>query len=319
MKKTVSGGFPANCRSARENASHTMDLLRADLSESNIVFIHAALDDAGLSLAAFRLYCHLSRRAGRSGIYPAVKSMAATCRINEDTVWRALSELEARGMLERKPRPGRSTEIILQPPSTWRKTGGTGKEGAPPEFRHHPPEKEGHHPPEKEGHEVYPSKGNPSEGNPILLDVPPAVPPKSANVPRKIKNLKPTLTEVVEFTKSLGLPDSDGESCYWKWEGNGWTNGNKPIKDWKATVRSWMAARYLPSQSSAAFPPLVSPPRNPQKKETRGPEELGELLATVRDLYPSARFADWDSIDPAIRSEAEAVLRQKKEGALFLS
>jgi hypothetical protein len=123
----------------------------------------------------------------------------------------------------------------------------------------------------------------------------------------------------VEFTKSLGLPDSDGESCYWKWEGNGWTNGNKPIKDWKATVRSWKAARYLPSQASAAFPPPVSPPRDPQKKETRGPDQLAELLAIVRDLYPAARFGEWASIDPALRLEAETVLRQKKEGALFLS
>lgn len=290
--------------------------LRADLSESNIVFIHSELDDAGLTPAGFRVFCHLSRRAGKAGVYPGVKSMASTCRLNEDTVWRALSELEERGMLERKSRPGRSTEMTLQPPSTWRKTGGTGKEGAPPEFRCHPPEKEGHHPPEKRGHEGYPYKEI-QEGDPVLVEVPPAPVLKPKNVPRKLD--RPTLEQVVEFTRSLGLPDSDGESCYWKWEGNAWTNGRQPIKDWKATVRSWRAAGYLPSQSGGGSPRHVSTPPKIEKKETRGAEELGGLLAIVRELYPSARFGEWASIDPAIRAEAEVIHRQKKEGALFLA
>lgn len=59
-----------------------------------------------------------------------------------------------------------------------------------------------------------------------------------------------TLEEIVTFALSLGLPRSDGESCFHKWEGNGWTNGGEKIKDWKATIRSWKAAKYLPSQKS---------------------------------------------------------------------
>lgn len=42
----------------------------------------------------------------------------------------------------------------------------------------------------------------------------------------------------------------DGESCWEKWNGNGWINGKNKIKDWKATIRSWKAQGYLPSQKN---------------------------------------------------------------------
>lgn len=66
--------------------------------------------------------------------------------------------------------------------------------------------------------------------------------------------VKPSLSEVTEFCLSIDVPKSDAESLYYKWEGNNWTNGSKPIKDWKATIRSWKAARYLPSQKQNRSP-----------------------------------------------------------------
>jgi hypothetical protein len=59
---------------------------------------------------------------------------------------------------------------------------------------------------------------------------------------------KPSIDEVRTFCKEIELPETDGDATFWKWEGNGWTNGNKPIKDWKATIRSWKSAGHLPSQ-----------------------------------------------------------------------
>ena len=61
---------------------------------------------------------------------------------------------------------------------------------------------------------------------------------------------KCTLDEAKAFALELGQPVSDGEACFHKWEGNGWKNGTNAIKDWKATMRSWKAAGYLPSQKS---------------------------------------------------------------------
>lgn len=58
---------------------------------------------------------------------------------------------------------------------------------------------------------------------------------------------KGTYEEVAEFCKSIRLPETDAEYFFNKCEGCGWTNGGKPIKDWRATIRSWKAAGYMPS------------------------------------------------------------------------
>lgn len=57
-----------------------------------------------------------------------------------------------------------------------------------------------------------------------------------------------TLDEVKAFIKELGLPETDAVWFFHKCEGNGWTNGGKKIKDWRATIRAWRAAQYMPSQ-----------------------------------------------------------------------
>ncbi len=72
---------------------------------------------------------------------------------------------------------------------------------------------------------------------------------------------KASLDESKAFAKELGLPESDGESCFHKWEGNGWKNGSNPVKDWRATIRSWKAAGYLPSQKTL-FPGLAKKPKH---------------------------------------------------------
>lgn len=59
---------------------------------------------------------------------------------------------------------------------------------------------------------------------------------------------KCTLAEAIAFAVELGQPESDGEACFHKWEGNGWKNGDNAVKDWRATMRSWKIAGYLPSQ-----------------------------------------------------------------------
>jgi uncharacterized protein YdaU (DUF1376 family) len=57
-----------------------------------------------------------------------------------------------------------------------------------------------------------------------------------------------TMNEIQAFAQSVGMLASDGESCFHKWEGNGWMNGGHPIKDWKATFRNWKSQGFLPSQ-----------------------------------------------------------------------
>jgi hypothetical protein len=72
---------------------------------------------------------------------------------------------------------------------------------------------------------------------------------------KKKTKARGTIEEVVEFAKSIGLPESDGEYLFHKWEGNGWTNGGSPVKNWKATIRSWVKGKFLPSQKAPAEKP----------------------------------------------------------------
>jgi len=75
----------------------------------------------------------------------------------------------------------------------------------------------------------------------------------------KEKKENPTIDEVRVFCKEIGMTESVGDFCFWKWEGNGWTNSGKSIRDWKATIRSWKAAGHLPpKQNGYAKPSQLS-------------------------------------------------------------
>jgi len=67
------------------------------------------------------------------------------------------------------------------------------------------------------------------------------------------KASRPSEDEIITYCRTIDLPASDGASCFAKWEGNGWTNNRAPIKDWKATIRAWKIAEYLPSQKKVGI------------------------------------------------------------------
>jgi hypothetical protein len=85
------------------------------------------------------------------------------------------------------------------------------------------------------------------------------------------KKEKPSIDQVRLFCAEIGLPESDGDATFWKWEGNGWTNGDKTIKNWKATIRSWKAAGHMASQKNSpktyAKQPQPYSARHPNDKE----------------------------------------------------
>lgn len=59
---------------------------------------------------------------------------------------------------------------------------------------------------------------------------------------------KPTLEEVVLFCAKSGIVEMDALWFWNKCEGNGWTNGGRPIRSWRHVLTSWKNANYLPSQ-----------------------------------------------------------------------
>lgn len=58
------------------------------------------------------------------------------------------------------------------------------------------------------------------------------------------------LERVRGFGKEKGIPEADCDWFYFKGSANGWTNGGRPILDWKMTLLSWQRAKYLPSQKN---------------------------------------------------------------------
>ena len=80
----------------------------------------------------------------------------------------------------------------------------------------------------------------------------------------------PTSCEaVVEFCKSVGLPATDGEAMWNKWQARGYGK----MKDWRATIRQWKSFGYLPSQRQSKDNRLTPLAR---EKETRREREMRE-------------------------------------------
>lgn len=105
------------------------------------------------------------------------------------------------------------------------------------------------------------------------------------------KSGKATEEELRDFCKGNGLFPRDVEYLWNTWEGNGWRVSNRPIKNWKATIRAWIAQGYLPSQKSPSasdcWPETVTEPppeedlwekllRNKAKREAEELAEAGE-------------------------------------------
>ena len=75
------------------------------------VFIHRELDDLGLSPNAFRLYCHLARRAGSGMAWPSYQSMGDHCFMGQAEAGRrrniaieAMKELVERALIKKVAR-----------------------------------------------------------------------------------------------------------------------------------------------------------------------------------------------------------------------
>lgn len=71
---------------------------------------------------------------------------------------------------------------------------------------------------------------------------------------RKEKARASSVSEIIDFCKSVNLPESDAHYLWNHWESNSWTNGGHKIKDWQATIRSWKHAGHLPKSKGQQEP-----------------------------------------------------------------
>lgn len=69
--------------------------------------------------------------------------------------------------------------------------------------------------------------------------------PVDSETPAKNKARAESQEEIEEYLREKGLFPRDAEWLWVKWEGNGWTNQGKKIKDWKRTVTQWHLQRDI--------------------------------------------------------------------------
>ena len=66
----------------------------------------------------------------------------------------------------------------------------------------------------------------------------------------------PPLSDVIQETKKLGLPDSDAEHIWDSWLVSGFKNGRGlKIASWKAAIRMWHRQGFFPSQKKPQAAP----------------------------------------------------------------
>jgi hypothetical protein len=92
-------------------------------------YVPRTLDDLGLGVHAFRVYCRIVRRAGDGDgtCFESIPKMAAALGMWRPTVTSAVRELRKRQMIHVKERKGQTGLITLLPVEQWR----TGAEDIP--------------------------------------------------------------------------------------------------------------------------------------------------------------------------------------------
>ncbi len=95
-----------------------------------------------------------------------------------------------------------------------------------------------------------------------------------------------TPEELEEFAISIGCQPAQGTAAFWRWQGNGWMNDGKPIKDWKATVRAWKALKFGPFKDEATQQPRpVQTSFALQDKERKEAERHGPEVIPIKFAY----------------------------------
>lgn len=192
---------------------------------------HQVVPDCESKLLLLMLAEHASSHDSEPPIYtcwPGKGRLCRECLLSENTINSRLKVLAELGLItiqERKDDEGRNRSnlyTLMMSDNPWRSPrsgegssrGGVGVTGRPGE-------------------------GSPHDPEPVIgTDV------------HKLKKSKGSLEEVVAYCLGENLTSNDGEWFFNKCEGNGWKNAREPIRDWKATIRAWKAAGYMPSQKT---------------------------------------------------------------------
>jgi hypothetical protein len=230
--------------------------LHHDRSEFNVVFVHSALDDFGLTPAQFRTYCHVARRANagsgsQGSAWPSVPEIARLCRLHEDTVRAALRWLAEHRLLTRERRRGATTVYRLTAASHWLRPNPSKTDTPPSVSGDTPPNPMGDHPSETEGDE-----GDPCEGNPLKEPTHGA----TASIPK-------SLAEVEAAASMHGIIPEAARVFYYDGQANGWVNKHgHPIRNWQSALKAYGERWRAVDHQRAAFTAVRNASPRPSRR-----------------------------------------------------
>jgi hypothetical protein len=211
-----------------------------------MIFVPACLDELDLSAATFRVYAHIARRAGLGECFPGIDSMAQSCRLHKETVIESIKELEEKKMILVRRESGKTNRYRLTKPEAWGvQPVGNGERlwcGDVSEMGNAPVGNG-----ERKGIQL--SVSNPPLPPTVVVNDNGHKARNTEKTERSEAHRAASERELQEFCKSIGV-EADAEYLWLKWQENGWTNGGKRIKDWRMTIRTWKAGRFLPSQKN---------------------------------------------------------------------
>jgi Helix-turn-helix domain len=256
------GGLEPSPESRRESKGGQQETTarRPILSRRAPAFWHSALDDLGLSLAAIGVYTFLVRCSDKVA-FPSVRKIAKMRGISQSTVMRATKELEAVRLITVNRTCGRVNSYTIRPIEEFDRFS-----------------------PATTSTTEAPQTTSTTEADRFSLATTPLASQKRKvlQVKRSIKEKRdddallllasdkskaqtksdkqPSESEVIEYCVSRDLPKSDGQWLFAHWEGNGFTNKGRLIKNWQATARAWQTqGDIFPSQKRT---PKSKPPKD---------------------------------------------------------
>ena len=150
------------------------------------------------------------------------------------------------------------------------------------------------------------TEGNRTEQKGTVFLEPDKPPPKKKAV--KTQKRAESFEELAEYLKTKGLPKSDAEWLWNKWEANGWKRsiGNRevPIESWKHTACQWDKMGLFPSQKQKAAKRVeyVKPPTpdtGPQRpKKLDLPEPKHDWNNLLPEHIRGRSWSYWCSNEP---------------------
>jgi hypothetical protein len=111
---------------------------------------------------------------------------------------------------------------------------------------------------------------------------------------------------VREYATSLGAGERDADWFFFKGESSGWTNGGRPIFDWKATFRTWWLRGFFPSQEKSK--PSSNGSKNGQRELTTW--EINEKIKAIDEQLGKNQ---WHKDRPGVEAERARLFARKKE------